>query len=98
MARFNRIPQSNHKRGGILEQRRRPAVKFQSHFALSQVVAMRLKHHLEAPLFDVCSAAENPSTSLWKGSASRFLPIPTEESGFNIVIETATLFVLSYRG
>ena len=58
MARFNRISQLNHKRGGILEQRRRPTVKFQSHFALSQVVAMRLTHHLEAPLFDVCSAAE----------------------------------------
>ena len=30
------------QRGGILEQRRRPTVKFQSHFALSHVVAMRL--------------------------------------------------------
>ena len=41
------IPQSNQKcrkRGGILEQRRRPTVKFQSNFALSHVVAMRLKH------------------------------------------------------
>ena len=39
------IPQLNRKcrkRGAILEQRRRPTVKFQSHFALSHVVAMRL--------------------------------------------------------
>jgi len=40
-------------RGEILEQRRRPTVKFQSHFALSQVVAMRLSS-LEAPLIDLC--------------------------------------------
>jgi hypothetical protein len=42
---LTRIPQLNRKcrkRGAILEQRRRPTVKFQSHFALSHVVAMRL--------------------------------------------------------
>jgi hypothetical protein len=58
---FKRIPQSKQKcqkRGGILEQRRRPTVKFQSDFALSQVVAVRFKHSLEAPLSDVCSEAE----------------------------------------
>ena len=52
------IPQSNQKRGGILEQRRRPTVKFLSDFALSHVVAVRLRHHFEAPLIDVCSEAE----------------------------------------
>src|SRR5262245_16681604 len=30
------------KRGGILEQQSRPTAKFQSHFGLSHVVAMRL--------------------------------------------------------
>src|SRR4030095_4692626 len=42
---LTRIPQLNRKcrkRGAILEQRRRPTVKFQSHFALSHAVAMRL--------------------------------------------------------
>jgi hypothetical protein len=33
-------------------------VKFQSRFVLSHVVAMKLKHPLEAPLIDVCSEAE----------------------------------------
>ena len=49
------------KRGGILEQRRRPTVKFQSHFALSHVVAIRLDIPFEAPLIDsrcLCSEAE----------------------------------------
>ena len=41
-----------------MEQRRRPTVKFHSHVALSYVVAMRLKHSLEAPLIGVCSEAE----------------------------------------
>ena len=58
---FIPIPRSNRKcrkRGAILEQRRRPTVKFQSDFALSHVVATRFKHFLEALLSDVCSEAE----------------------------------------
>ncbi len=70
------------KRGGILEQRRRPTVKFQSHFALSHVVAMRLD--IPRCTADRCLLrGRNPSTSLRKGCASRFLSIATAESGFN---------------
>jgi hypothetical protein len=56
-----RIPQLNRKcrkRGAILEQRWRLTAKFQGHFALSHVVAMRLNPALEAPLSDVYSEAE----------------------------------------
>jgi hypothetical protein len=55
-------------------------VKFHSHVALSYVVAMRLKHSRETPLIDVGLGGRNPSTSLRKGYASRFLSIATAES------------------
>jgi hypothetical protein len=46
------------KRGVILEQRRRPTMKLQSHCPLSHEVAMRLKQPVETPLFDGCAGAE----------------------------------------
>ena len=70
------------RRGGILEERRRPTVKFQSDFTLSHVVAMRLD--IPRSTADQCLLrGRNPSTSLRKGCASRFLSIATAESGFS---------------
>src|SRR5262245_64300428 len=69
-----RITQSNQicrERGGILEQRRRPTVKLQSHFALSHVVAMSLA--FSPSTADRCLlGGRNPSALLRKGSVSRF--------------------------
>jgi hypothetical protein len=70
---FRSWNQKYRKRGGILEQRRRPTVKFQSDFALSHDVAMRLKRSVEAPLSDRWVRGANPSTSLRKDCASHFL-------------------------
>src|ERR687897_371728 len=79
-----RIPQSNQKcrkRGGILEQRRRPIVKFQSDFALSHEVAMRLKRSLEAPLSDRCSEAQTHRLRCGRIVPRTSCPIATAESG-----------------
>src|SRR5918994_3803888 len=81
-----RIPQSNQKcrkRGGILEQRRRPIVKSQSDFALSHDVAMRLKRPLEAPLSDRCSEAQTNRLRCGRIVPRTSCPIATAESGLN---------------
>src|SRR5262245_54739514 len=60
------------KRGEILEQRRRLTVKFQSHFALWHVVAMRLTSPRSSA--DRCLLrGRNPSPLLRKGCTSRFV-------------------------
>src|SRR5918995_196274 len=80
-----RIPQSNQKcrkRGGILEQRRRPIVKFQSDFALSHDIGMRLKRYLEAPLSDRCSEAQTHRLRCGRIVPRTSCPIATAESRF----------------
>ena len=70
------------ERGGIPEQRRRPTVKFQSDFALSHDVSMRLKRFLERPLSDLCSEAETHRFRCGRVLPRTSCPIATAESGF----------------
>src|SRR5262245_59237065 len=80
-----RIPQLNRicrERGGILEQRRRPNVKLQSHFAPSHIVAISLAFPPSTADRGLLRG-KTPSTLLRKDCVSRFLSIVTVESGFN---------------
>src|SRR5262245_65795419 len=67
------IPQLNRicrERGGLLEQRKRPTVKLQSHFALSHVVAMSLAFSPSTG-DQFLLRGTNPSTSLCERVAPR---------------------------
>jgi len=50
-------PTSPQAQGGTLEQRRRPAVKFQSYFGLWRLVVIGLNLPITEPLIDVCLEA-----------------------------------------
>ena len=56
--RIPQLTQTSWKRGAILEQRRRPTLKFQHHFGFRQVIAMKLNIPFAAPLIDICSKAQ----------------------------------------
>jgi hypothetical protein len=63
-------PMNPQARGEILRQRRRPTVKFRSHFAFWCFVT-RAELAITALLLDFCLGATNSPTSLRKGFASR---------------------------
>jgi hypothetical protein len=58
-----------------------PDVKFQTGFALSHVVTIKLEHPPRSTAERCLLRGRNPSTSLRKDCASRFLSMPTAESG-----------------